>query len=292
MPGIKIVSDMPGIALEAEKVFTILGISVTNSIIATWLTMLILIVISILAARTTELVPTGFQNVVEMVVEMFYEGVAKARAGEKASLFLPLSATIFFFILLSNWLGAILPGFGSVGLMEHHHGEEVLVPFLRSANTDLNTTLALAVFSVIGTQIYGIKVQGLFRYAGRFIKVGGFVTFFKGLGGVLRRKASIKPLLKTLMIGVIDAFIGVLEIFDELTKLLSFSFRLFGNIFAGEVLLIVIATLFFQIFKNFALIIYPASLLFVALEIFVGFIQAFIFATLTLVFLRIATAHH
>jgi F-type H+-transporting ATPase subunit a len=109
---------------------------------------------------------------------------------------------------------------------------------------------------------------------------------------VLRRKASLKPLLKTLMIGVIDAFIGILEIFDELTKLLSFSFRLFGNIFAGEVLLIVTATLFFQIFKNLALIIYPASLLFVALEIFVGFIQAFIFATLTLVFLRIATTHH
>jgi F-type H+-transporting ATPase subunit a len=292
MPGIRIISDMPGIALEAEKVFTILGISITNSIIATWLTMLILIVISILASRRMELVPTGFQNVVEMVVEMFYESVAKARAGEKAGLFLPLAGTIFFFILLSNWLGAILPGFGSVGLMEHHHGHEVLVPFLRSANTDLNTTLALALFSVIGTQIYGIKVQGFFRYAGRFIKVGGFVDFFKGLGGVLRRKASLKPLLKTLMIGVIDAFIGILEIFDELTKLLSFSFRLFGNIFAGEVLLIVTATLFFQIFKNLAIIIYPASLLFVGLEIFVGFIQAFIFATLTLVFLRIATTHH
>ena len=286
------ISDMPGITLEAEKVFAILGIYITNSMIATWLTMLILIVISILAARKTELVPTGLQNVVEMVLEMFYNGVAKARAGEQARLFFPLSATIFFFILLSNWLGAILPGFGSVGLLEHHHGKEVLVPFLRSANTDLNTTLALALFSVLGIQVYGIKVQGFFRYAGRFIRVGGFVDFFKGLGGVLRRKGSLKPLLKTLMFAVIDAFIGMLEIFDELTKLLSFSFRLFGNIFAGEVLLIVIATLFFQIFKNFALIIYPASLLFVALEIFVGFIQAFIFATLTLVFLRIATTHH
>jgi F-type H+-transporting ATPase subunit a len=283
---------MPGITLEAEKVFAILGIYITNSMIATWLTMLILIVISILAARKTELVPTGLQNVVEMVVEMFYEGVAKSRAGEKASLFLPLSATIFFFILLSNWLGAILPGFGSIGLMEHHDGHEVLVPFLRSANTDLNTTLALALFSVFGIQVYGIKVQGFLRYSGRFIKVSGFVDFFKGLAGLRSGKGSLKSLLKPLMNAVIEAFIGVLEIFDELTKLLSFSFRLFGNIFAGEVLLIVIATLFFQIFKNFALIIYPASLLFVALEIFVGFIQAFIFATLTLVFLRIATSHH
>ena len=286
------ISDMPGITLEAEKVFAILGIYITNSMIATWLTMLILIVISILAARKTELVPTGLQNVVETVLEMFYNGVAKARAGEQARLFFPLSATIFFFILLSNWLGAILPGFGSVGLLEHHHGEEVLVPFLRSANTDLNTTLALALFSVLGTQVYGIKVQGFFRYAGRFIRVGGFVDFFKGLAGLRSRKGALKTLLKTLMHAVIDAFIGMLEIFDELTKLLSFSFRLFGNIFAGEVLLIVIATLFFQIFKNLALIIYPASLIFVALEIFVGFIQAFIFATLTLVFLRIATTHH
>jgi F-type H+-transporting ATPase subunit a len=94
------------------------------------------------------------------------------------------------------------------------------------------------------------------------------------------------------MMAVIDAFIGMLEMFDELTKLLSLSFRLFGNIFAGEVLLIVIATLLFQILKNLALIVYPASLLFVGLEILVGFIQAFIFATLTLIFMRMATTHH
>jgi F-type H+-transporting ATPase subunit a len=150
---------------------------------------------------------------------------------------------------------------------------------LRSAASDLNTTLALALFSVFGIQIYGIKVQGFFHYANRFIRVGKIVDMIRG--------RPVNPLT-----AIIDLFIGVLEIFDELTKLLSFSFRLFGNIFAGEVLLIVTATLFFQIFKNLALIVYPASLIFVALEIFVGFIQAFIFATLTLVFLKIATAHH
>ncbi|MCK4723286.1 MAG: F0F1 ATP synthase subunit A, partial [Dehalococcoidia bacterium] len=260
---IKIITDMPGIVLEAEKVFAIFGIPISNSMIASWLVMFILIVISILSTREMKLVPTGFQNVVETVVEMFYNGVAKARAGEQARLFLPLSATIFFFILLSNWLGAIMPGFGSIGLLEHHHGEEVLVPFLRSAATDLNTTLALALFSVLGIQVYGIKVQGFFRYANRFIRVGKIIDMFRG--------GSVNPLT-----AIIDLFIGVLEIFDEFTKLLSFSFRLFGNIFAGEVLLIVIATLFFQIFQNLAFIIYPASLIFVALEIFVGFIQAFI----------------
>lgn len=281
MPQIRIITDMPEIILEAERVFSIFGIPISNSIIASWLTMLILVVVSLLFTRDMKLVPVArsFQNTVETVLEMFYEKVAKARAGEEAGLFLPLSATIFFFILLSNWLGAILPGFNSIGLLEHHHGEEVFVPILRSAASDLNTTLALALFSVLGTQVYGIKVQGFFRYANRYIRVGKLIGMFR------RRPAN--PFT-----AIIDLFIGVLEIFDELTKLLSFSFRLFGNIFAGEVLLIVIATLFFKIFKSLALIIYPASLIFVALEIFVGFIQAFIFATLTLVFLKMATAHH
>ena len=276
---IKIITDMPEIILEAEKVFSIGGFPFSNSIIASWLTMLILIVISILATRKMKLIPTGLQNVVEMVLEMFYESVAKVRAGEQARLFLPLSATIFFFILLSNWLGAILPGFGSIGLLEHHHGEEVFVPILRSAATDLNTTVALALFSVLGTQIYGIKVQGFFRYANRYIRVGKLIGMFRG------RPAN--PIT-----AIIDLIIGVLEIFDEVTKLLSFSFRLFGNIFAGEVLLIVTATLVFQIFKNLAIIIYPVSLAFVGLEILIGFIQAFVFATLTLIFLKMATAHH
>jgi len=276
---IKLIREMPKIVLEAEKVFEIFGIPISNSMIASWVTMLILIVISILATRNMKLVPTGLQNAVELVLEIFYEKVAKARAGEEARLFLPLSATIFFFILLCNWLGVLLPGFGSIGLLEHHHGEEVFVPILRSAATDLNTTLALALFSVLGTQIYGIKVQGFFRYANRFIRVDKLIGMFRGRSG--------NPLT-----AIIDLFIGVLEIFDEFTKLLSFSFRLFGNIFAGEVLLIVIATLFFKIFGTLALIIYPVSMVFVALEIFVGFIQAFIFATLTLVFLKMATAHH
>jgi F-type H+-transporting ATPase subunit a len=127
--------------------------------------------------------------------------------------------------------------------LEHHHGKEVLVPFLRSASSGLNTTLALALFSVIGSQIYGIKAIGF---------------------GYLRR------------------FLNPLEVFDELAKLLSFSFRLFGNIFAGEVLLIVIAIL----------LPFVAPLPFQALELFIGFIQAFIFATLTMIFLATATAHH
>jgi F-type H+-transporting ATPase subunit a len=259
--------------MAAETLFHIGGFPVTNSLVATWFSMLLLIIVSLLFTRRTKILPTGLQNVVEMIVEMFYGGVARIRAGEQAGLFLPLAGTFFFFILLSNWMG-LLPGFGSIGLIVEHHGEREFVPILRSANTDLNTTLALALFSVIATQIYGIKARGFFGYAGRFIRVGGFVDFFKGLVGRGPRKG-----FSTLLNAVIDAFIGALEILDELTKLLSFSFRLFGNIFAGEVLLIVISML----------LPFLAPLPFLVLELFVGYIQALIFATLTLVFVSHAT---
>jgi len=146
---------MPPISIEAERVFGIVGFSISNSLIASWLTMLILVVVSLLVARDMKLAPAArsFQNIVETVLEMFYNGVAKIRAGDQVNLFFPLSATIFFFILISNWLGALIPGFGSIGIIEHHHGEEVFVPFLRSTCSDLNTTLALALFSVISTQV-------------------------------------------------------------------------------------------------------------------------------------------
>jgi F-type H+-transporting ATPase subunit a len=262
------VHELPHISMAAEPLFHIGSFTVTNSLLTTWICMVFIILVSWLATRRMTLVPTGLQNLVETAVEMFYNGVARVRAGQQAALFLPLAGTFFFFILLANWMG-LLPGFGSIGLMVEHHGEMEFVPILRPANTDLNTTVALALFSVIATQIYGIKVRGFFRYANRFVRVGGFVDFFKNPGNPMR-----------LVNAAIDlALIGPLEAIDELTKLLSFSFRLFGNIFAGEVLLIVISML----------LAFVAPLPFLALELFVGYIQALIFATLTLVFVTHAT---
>jgi F-type H+-transporting ATPase subunit a len=249
--------------MAAEALFHIGPLPVTNSLLTTWICMALIILVSWLATRRSKLVPTGLQNLVETAIEMFYEGVARVRAHERAALFLPLAGTLFFFILLANWMG-LLPGFGSIGLMVKHHGEVEFVPILRPANTDLNTTLALALFSVFAGQIYGIKVRGFLPYCNRFIRVGGIVDLVKG-------RRSRNPIML-----IIDLFIGFLEILDELTKLLSFSFRLFGNIFAGEVLLIVISML----------LPYLAPLPFLALELFVGYIQALIFATLTLVFVR------
>jgi len=254
--------NLPEISLAAEKIhlpfdLPLLGHELPNTLPATWLTMLILIVVAALGTRKMEIVPGGLQNLVEMVVETFYnfiEGVA----GDKVRMFFPLIATFFFFILISNWLG-LLPGFGSVGVYQMHKGHEVLVPFFRSANADLNTTIALALISVVATQYFGLRVQGL-KYLSKFFT-------FKGA---------------TLYERPINAFVGILELFSEFTKIISFGFRLFGNIFAGEVLLIVMAFL----------AAFIASLPFMGLELFVGLVQALIFAMLSLVFFLMATVSH
>jgi F-type H+-transporting ATPase subunit a len=153
----------------------------------------------------------------------------------------------------NNWLG-LLPGVGTIGLHETHHGKEVFIPLLRAGNADLNTTLALAVIAVVAIQIFGILAIGFWKYAGKFIN-------FKG---------------------PIDFFVGILELISELSRLVSFSFRLFGNVFAGEVLLIVIASL----------LPFIGPLPFYALEIFVGFIQALVFVMLALVFIKMAITDH
>ena len=173
----------------------------------------------------------------------------------KNSQIFPLVATIFLFVIISNWMG-LLPGFGSIGIWETHEGHEVFVPLLRSTFADINMTFALALISVTATQVFGFAMLG-----------------FKGYGG----KFFINPFSDP-----IGCFVGILELFSEFSKMISFSFRLFGNVFAGEVLLLVISFL----------VPYIAPLPFYGLEIFVGFIQALVFSFLTLVFLNLATTSH
>jgi F-type H+-transporting ATPase subunit a len=170
---------------------------------------------------------------------------------EKTEKYLPLIGTIFIVVIVSNWLG-LLPGVGSLGIYELVEGKEVFVPFFRSPSADLNFTISVALIAVIGVNMFGILAAGCFRYANRFF--------------------TLKNPIYT--------FVGLLEFVSEFAKIISFSFRLFGNVFAGEVLLIIIGVL--------APYFIPLPFLF--LEIFVGFIQAFVFATLTLVFVSIATA--
>ena len=216
--------------------------------------MIALIVFAVLSTRKVTLYPRGIQNFIETIIEglfKLFDSVTNDRRLTKK--FFPLCATIFLFVIMANWT-EILPGLGTIGIWEEveHHGavETILVPFLRSPSADLNFTLALAIVSVIAVQIFGVILVGFFKYFKKFINFKGPIQFF----------------------------VGILEIIGETAKLLSFSLRLFGNIFAGEVLLLVMAML----------VPFIAPIPFFLLEIFVGFVQALIFSMLTLVFLTTA----
>lgn len=244
------------ISIAAEQLFAIGGFPITNSFLVGLIVSIFLIVFTVSQSRRLQLVPRGTQNVMEFVIEAWWNLTKEIAQDTKlAYRFFPLVATIFFFVLFSNWLG-LIPGVGSIGIHEVHDGHPVLVPLLRSASADLNTTIAIALIAVFSVQFIGIATIGVLRYGKKF-----FVSPFK------------KPFY------ILGTFIGLLELISELVRLVSFSFRLFGNIFAGEVLLIVMLTL----------VPYFIPLPFLMLEIFVGIVQAFVFAILTLVFLKMAT---
>ncbi|RJO59423.1 ATP synthase F0 subunit A [Candidatus Parcubacteria bacterium] len=240
------------VSLAAEKVFHLGPLPITNSLLATWAVMVILIVGAfILNKKIQKEKPGGFQNLVEMIFEGALNLMDSVTQDRQQSLkFFPFVFTLFILIILGNWFG-LMPGVGTVGFHEIHEGKELFVPLLRGSAADLNFTLALAAISVVATQVIAIFTLGTWKHLKKYIN-------FKN------------PIL---------GFVGALEGISEFAKILSFSFRLFGNIFAGEVLLIVIGLI----------IPYLVPIPFLFLELFVGFIQAFIFSVLTLVFLKIAT---
>jgi F-type H+-transporting ATPase subunit a len=255
--------------------------AVTNSLVTTWLVMAILVILALAGMRKRALVPSGLQNMMEALVEAIWNLGEDVAGHKRARKFFPIVATIFFFVLVSNWLG-LVPGVGPIGIKEHLEGHEVLVPILRSPSTDLMTTAGLALISVILTQIFGVQAQGFFGYFSKFINVKGIWNVIGALAGFKPRDAKGPGMGMMIFMAIVEFIMGLLELVAELAKILSFSFRLFGNIFAGEVLLAVIAFL----------VPYLLPLPFLGLEVFVGFIQAFVFAVLTLVFMTIATTGH
>ncbi len=225
----------------------------TNTLLVAWVIMLFLFSIVFLLRRPA-LLPRGLQNAVEAAVEALLNFVESITLDRKQAIkFFPLIATIFFFVLFSN-LVEIVPGLGTIGLKEMHEGKEIILPFVRSSSADLNVTLAIASVTMVAVQAFGIGALGVARYAHKFFN-------FKG---------------------PIDFFVGILELISEFAKIVSFSFRLFGNIFAGEVLLTIVLSL----------VPYFVPLPFLFLEIFVGLVQALVFAMLALVFLKTATEAH
>lgn len=265
------------IQLKPEPIAQIGRFVITNTLISSWLAMLLLIILAVLGSRNLQDKPKAWslQNILESAFEALYNFMQNF-AGERTRSFFPVAGTLFLFILVMNWIG-LLPGFGSIGLWEEQEGKRLFVPLLRGATTDLNTTMALAICAVLSLQVYGLRTLGVGAYLSRFVALGKFVAF----GRALVKEGQVR--VNLLFQGVLELFIGLLDIFEEITKIISFSFRLFGNIFGGEVLLAVMAFL----------APYVVSIPFMALEIFGGFIQALIFAILSTAFLsRAPLSHH
>ncbi len=264
----------PTVELPAEIVFHIGVFPVTNTIITSWITVLLLILISLLVTRKPKLIPGRLQSAVEAIIEWMYN-FCKDVAGEvKGRKFFPVVTTIFLFILI-NALMNLIPGFGSL-LITGAEGEKVIL--LRGANTDINTAAALAMFAFLFIEFWGFKFNGL-GYLKKFFTVE---RAFKGWGKVFHGKLSG---FGDVLFGAIDTVVGLLELLLEFVRLLSFTFRLFGNMTGGEILILI---LFFLLgFAGFGFI--QIGYIF---EMLVGVVQALIFAGLTLVFATMASEHH
>jgi F-type H+-transporting ATPase subunit a len=254
----------------------------TNTLTTLLLVDLVVILLALAvrnSLRRGGLAPGGIGGAMEALVEVLYN-LTESTAGRYARLIFPWFASIIIIVLISNWMG-LIPGMEAVGSLHHvaeeghattpllpgvealasSEGEYAVVPWFRGMSTDLNFTLALALISVIATQIVGFQTQGV-RYIFRFFNV---LTLFK------------KPFF-----GAMDFIVSLLELISELSKILSFAFRLFGNMFAGMVLLFLISTM--------APVFAPSLIM--TFEFFIGLIQAFVFGMLTLVFMSQATQGH
>lgn len=235
------------------------GFVITNTLLSSWIVTLLLIGLFYATTRRMAIVPRGLQNLMEAAVEVLYNFVQGVTGAGHARRFFPLIATIFFFVMFNAWIG-LLPIYPSLGFLGDDG--EVERHLLRPAGTDLNMPLALALVSFIFVEFWGLRLLRL-GYLGKFIQ----------LQNLKRGKFSQVPM---------DLFVGVIETLSEFIRIISFTFRLFGNMTAGEILLLVAAFL-----VPFVLV-----LPFYALELLVGFVQALIFAGLTLVFVVVAVTPH
>jgi len=257
------------VTLYAEPIFHIGKFTVTNTLINSWVVVVLVVLIAIVIRKSIKKIPRGIQNAFEIILEGAMN-MADSVTGDrrKTQKIFPIVFGIFIFILLNNWLG-LLPGIGSVGFIERGAQESIFVPFFRGGTSDLNTTLALAIFAVIGSNLFGILTVGLWKYFNKFVNIRALAH----IPGKVKKEPSIA------IVNPVKFFVGIIEIIGEVAKVASLSFRLFGNIFAGEVLLSSMALIF----------AFVVPIPFIFLEIIVGIIQALIFAMLTLVYFTIAS---
>ncbi len=225
---------------------------ITSTLLTSWLVMAVLIITAYFISRSLKAVPGKTQSIAELAVGGIYKFVEDTLESEVlAKKYFPILMTIFLFLLAMNWTG-LLPGVTSIGFWTEHEGVKHLVPFLYPPATDLNIPIAFAFISMAVIEFAGIVALGAWKYGGKFINFTSPLNFI----------------------------VGLIELISELGRIVSFSFRLFGNIFAGKTLLLVV-----MFFVPFVL---PVPIL--VYETFVGFIQAGVFFFLTLMFIKLAVA--
>lgn len=234
----------PHVSIKAETLFHIGSFPVSNALLTAWIITAILVVLALLYKNKNKSV-TGIFNMFFRALHGTFEPIF----GDNTEKYFKYAASFFLFIIVMNWSG-LLPGFGTIGL-ETEHG---MVPFFRAPTADLNMTLALGIFGIGLVQVLGIRALGFRHYMSKFISFANPINFF----------------------------LGILEIISEISRVISLAFRLFGNVFAGEVLLTVVAFL----------IPILASLPFYMFEIFVGFMQAMVFSMLLAIFISVAVKPH
>jgi len=257
--------DSPEPHLPAPVLFHILGLPITNTILASWITVVFLVVFSWLITRRMKLVPGRLQAAFEFLLGWIFDLCKNIAGEENGRRFFPVVCTIFLFVLFNAWL-SLIPGFGSI-LFGHHE-------LIRGANTDVNTPLAVALVSFIFVIFFGLK-DARMGFVRQYLNFG---RFFRSIGRVF--KGKFDPI--EIFSGAIDIFVGMLEILSLLIRNVSFTFRLFGNMTAGEILLLIAAFL----------VPWVLALPFYGLELLVGLVQALIFAGLTLVFVTMAVSPH
>jgi len=263
----------PEIQLKSEGIIHLSWFTITNTLIASWLTIIVLFLFFFFATRKMKIIPGRLQNLAELIIETMLNLISPV-AEKNTRILLPLFATIFLYVITNAYM-AFIPIFdGPIYLVEHSGAH---APILRAANTDINVPLSIALIAVIYTEIQGLRIHGFFRYLDSFFQTGKLKEGFSYL-----LKGKIKPALSGLSFGVLNLFIGVLEVISHMVRLLSFTFRLFGNMTAGLTLLLV-ATF---------LVPYILSIVVYGLESFFGALQAFIFSILTVVFASMAMSSH
>ena len=250
------------VEIKAEPLFQVGPLIVTNSMVGAVLASILVLIAAFVFVRRATLLPSRMQALIEFPIE-WTANIVEANGGRHWRSFAPLIVAIFIFVLLANWIG-LLPGVGTIGYTEVIEGHEVLVPFVRPASADLNVTLGLALVS-------------FFAFIGLGVRKGGVMAYLKHT--FIAEPAYMTPLMTPI------------HIISELSRLISLSFRLFGNVFAGEVLL---ATMLFL--TTAVVFVYPLAFfvpgIFLSLELVFGFVQALVFAFLTMAYIVLALPEH